>query len=103
MDVTVGYRVAPAQCYCCGSGDQTRVTLDIGDHPGVVRRFRVYLCDLCVTAAAKKVSDAKGLPWLSESETRELLALAMQTSDWQARAEAAEAKLATLSVLVADL
>jgi len=103
VDVTVGYRVAPAQCYCCGSGDQTRVTLDIGDHPGVVRRFRVYLCDLCVTAAAKKVADYRGIPWLSDPEARELLALATQTSDWQARAEAAEAKLATLSVLVADL
>lgn len=103
MDVTVGYQIAPAQCFCCGSGDQTRVVLDTGEHPLAIKRFRIYLCELCVNAAAKRVADYKGQPWLSYEAAAELQGLVAAASTWQDRAEAAERKLADLAALVSDL
>lgn len=97
MDVRVGFQIAPAQCFTCGNGDSSLVVVDTGEHPLAIKRFRIYICDGCVTAMAKKVAEYKGEAWVSPQEAEKLMGAAGESVMWQDRAEVAEGKLSELA------
>jgi hypothetical protein len=96
MDVMQGFQVSPGCCYACGTSDQSRYRADLGELY-TARRTRLYLCETCITAAAKKIADLKGEPWLSSAEVAASMHAASESVAWQVRAELAEAKLAALA------
>ena len=103
MDVATGFQVSPAQCWCCATGDQSLVRVDLGDYPLSVKRFRVYICEHCVTAMAKKVADLKGQTWVSHGEAEKMRFAAAENANLRIKLEAAEAKLADLAEFARDL
>jgi protein-arginine kinase activator protein McsA len=96
MDVMQGFQVSPGCCYVCGTSDQSRYRADMGELY-TARRTRLYVCETCITAAAKKIADLKGDPWLSVAEIQQMSAVAAESANWQHRAEEAEAKLASFA------
>lgn len=57
MKLTYGYQVAPGHCHVCGSSGATlngappKVIDTDRDDPSTVKRYHIYLCGDCVTAA----------------------------------------------------
>lgn len=102
MDVSYGYLVAPAQCFCCGSSDGARPRADFGEVPSI-RRTRMYVCADCIMGAAKKVAELTGehVVMLAR-EAAALDARADESDEWRERAETAEGKLSDLASLVRD-
>jgi hypothetical protein len=61
MNVVHGYQVAPGRCHICASSE-ARPTIDTSaDDLGHVRRWRVYICDLCVAAMFAQLHPTKAV------------------------------------------
>lgn len=102
MDVGHGFQVSPGQCFSCGASGNEKLRADFGEVPSI-RRTRMYVCDECVIAAAKKMADMGGnVVVLTTREAMELDEKADLYDEWRGRAEAAEGKLRDLASLVAE-
>lgn len=95
--------MSPAQCWCCATGDQSLVRVDLGDHPMSVKRFRIYVCENCVTAMAKKIADLKGEVWLSAAEMATHKGQMVTYGEMVGKLERAELKLADLAEFAREL
>lgn len=79
------------------------VRVDLGEHPMSVKRFRIYICEHCVEAMAKRVAELKGLAWVSPSQAEAMQAASRIYADTAVKLEAAEAKLADLAEFAREL
>ena len=101
MDVRQGFQVAPGKCFICQNSDPKLWVLDTAqDHPGVVQRFRVYLCSVCVVAGAKMLSPYTEMHSISSDALSALQGSAQQAEAYLTRAELAEGRLAELASYV---
>jgi hypothetical protein len=98
MDVRIGFQVAPGQCFTCSTPDPTKPVIDTGsDHPGVVRRFRVYICGECILSAAKQLTPYTDVHVVPGVELAGMVADASAAQEYRERAESAEARLRNIA------
>lgn len=98
MDVRQGFQVAPGKCFTCNNSDPSLWVIDTGaDHPGEVKRFRVYICAPCVLAAAKMLDEHTDSKVVSNDLLSVLDFEVKRAQGYLDRAERAEAKLAGLA------
>lgn len=101
MDVRQGFQVAPGQCFTCRTSDPKAWVIDTGsDHPGVVRRFRVYICGECIVSAAKMLTPHTDVHVVPGVELAGMVADASAAQAYRERAETAEARLAEIAGFV---
>lgn len=102
MHLSYGYQVAPGHCHVCGSsgttlnGAPTKVIDTDRDDPSAVKRYHVYLCADCVTAAFSMLDSTKEL--IGKQELADLrgenTALTNEISRLMADAEAMDTRIA---------
>ena len=61
MNLTSTYQCHPGHCFCCGNSTSGKILDLAGDDLSQVRRFHVYLCETCVTAAFMMLDSSKVL------------------------------------------
>lgn len=67
MRLSYGYQVAPGHCHVCGNsgatlnGQPQRVIDTDRDDPSTIKRYHIYLCADCVTAAFQMLDSTKEL------------------------------------------
>jgi hypothetical protein len=102
MDVRIGFQVAPGKCFTCSAHDGQLPVIDTGfEHPGVVRRFNVYICRDCVLAMVKMLEPHIAERVVSVETLDTMMATTVLSESYRERAEAAESKLAGLAALFA--
>lgn len=94
MRLVFGYQISPGQCHVCGSSSSGKIIDTDRDDLSRVKRYHVYLCELCVTAAYKMLEPSKvfveatkiaELEGENVSLTDEVLRLRTERDAWDTR------------------
>lgn len=94
MRLVFNFQVSPGQCHVCGSSKSGKIIDTDRDDLSRVKRYHVYLCELCVTAAYKMLEPTKTLveaTKIAELEgenvalTDEVLRLRTERDAWDTR------------------
>lgn len=102
MKLTYGYQVNPGHCHVCGNSHATlngvpqKVIDTDRDDPSTVKRYHIYLCGDCVTAAYQMLDSTK--EFIDKQALADLrgenVALTNEISRLMADAEAMDTRIA---------